>query len=444
MKSFIRSLYIAPLLYYVIAAEVVFLVLGFFFPLLYNLALYSLIIIFVLLIADGIILYVNKNGISARRNTLEKLSNGDENSVSVHIENKYNFPARLNVIDELPFQFQMRDAEFRINLDLGENKTIEYKVYPLKRGEYHFGAVNVFVKSPIGLLEKRYRFSQNMIVPVYPSFIQMRKFELLAINNRITEAGIKKIRRIGNHSEFDQIKDYVSGDDYRTINWKATARKERLMVNQFQDERSQQVYSLIDMGRVMQMPFEGLSLLDYSINSSLTISNIAMLKSDKAGVITFSSKVQSVLPAERKGGHLNKILQLLYNQKTDYLESDYETLYINVKKRINSRSLLLLYTNFESLSGLHRQMKYLKQLSRDHLLVVIFFENTELRTLIDRPATTVEEIYHKTIAEKFAIEKKLIVRELQQYRIHSILTEPQKLSVNTINKYLELKARGLL
>ncbi|HEX8516723.1 MAG TPA: DUF58 domain-containing protein [Bacteroidia bacterium] len=444
MRSFFKTIYIAPLLYYMIAAEVVFLVMGFFFPLLYGLSIYTLLLILVLIITDAVILYANKIGISAKRNTLEKLSNGDENPVTIHIENKYSFPARLTVIDELPYQLQKRDAKYVLQIQPADNKTIQYIIRPVKRGEYHFGALNIFVKNQIGFLERRYRFSNHMIVPVYPSFIQMRKYELLAINNRISDSGIKKIRRIGNHSEFDQIKEYVGGDDYRTINWKATARKERLMVNQYQDERSQQVYSLIDMGRVMQMPFEGLSLLDYSINSSLVISNIAMLKNDKAGVITFSSKVQSVLPAERKSGHLSKILQLLYSQKTDYLESDFENLYINVKNRINTRSLLLLFSNFESLPALKRQIKYLKRLSKDHLLVVVFFENTELKKFIHAPAISTENIYHKTIAEKFAMEKKLILKELDRYGIHSILTDPKNLSVNTINKYLELKARGLL
>lgn len=444
MKSFLKTIYIARPLYYVIAAEVVFLILGFFFPDFYSFGIYALLIIIILILSDAVILYANNKGIFARRDTFDKLSNGDENPVTIFIENRYLFPVRLTVIDELPFQFQARDTQFKLQIDAGANKTLEYKVYPKKRGEYYFGAVNIYAKSPISLLEKRYRFSQDMVVPVYPSFIQMHKYELLAIYNRLTDAGIKKIRKLGNNAEFDRIKEYVSGDDYRTINWKATARKEKLMVNQYEDEKSQRVYSLIDMGRTMKMPFGGLSLLDYAINSSLVISNIAMVKSDKAGIITFSNKVQSVLIADRKSGHLNKILQLLYNQKTGYLESDFENLYISIKKKINTRSLFLLYTNFESLPGLQRQIKYLKRLAKDHLLVVIFFENTELSKFIETPAVTTQDIYNKAIAEKFTYEKKLIVKELEKYGIHSILTSPEKLSVNTINKYLELKARGLV
>jgi uncharacterized protein (DUF58 family) len=444
MKNFFRNIYFSELLYYVIAAEVIFLVFGFFFPHLYHIAKICMLILFGLVVVDTLILFVNATGFFARRDTLDKLSNGDDNPVQIHLENRYLFPVRAIIIDELPFQFQARDKEFKVSIDPGKSKIVEYDLHPVKRGEYSFGAVNIYVKSPIGFIQRRYRYSQDAMVPVYPSFMQMRKYELLAISNRLTDAGIKKIRRRGNNSEFEQIKEYVTGDDFRTINWKATARKNKLMINQYQDEKSQQVYSVIDMGRIMRMPFEGLSLLDYAINSSLVISNIAMLKQDKAGIVTFSNRVQSILPANRKSGHIQKILELLYNQKTGYLESDYENLYINVRTRISQRSLLLLYTNFESLSGLQRQLRYLRRLAKDHLLVVIFFENTELRSFLEKSAESTEEIYNKAIAEKFAYEKKLIVKELEKYGIHSILTSPQKLSVNTINKYLELKARGLI
>jgi uncharacterized protein (DUF58 family) len=266
----------------------------------------------------------------------------------------------------------------------------------------------------------------------------------MAISNRLTEAGVKKIRRIGHSMEFEHIKEYVRGDDYRTINWKATARKANLMVNHFEDEKSQQVYSVIDIGRVMKMPFEGMSLLDYAINSSLVISSIAMNKHDKAGIVTFSNKVNSILPAERQARQMQKIQEVLYNLKTDFLESDFEILSSSILKKINHRSLVLLFTNFETLNALQRQLAYLRRLAQTHLVIVIFFINTELFELIDKPTNNVEEIYFKTIAEKFAFEKRLIVKELARYSIQSILTTPQNLSVNTINKYLELKARGLI
>ena len=405
-------------------------------------------ILFFLLIAglftDIILLFRVKRGMRGERLLADKLSNGDENEISIYLESFYTFPIALRVFDEIPHQFQRRDLEFNLLLGPGDQKVIKYTLRPVKRGEYSFGAVNILASSSLKLIARRFRFSTDKLVPVYPSYIQMRKYELLAISQRLTNTGIKKIRRIGHNQEFELIKEYVTGDDFRTVNWKATARKNRLMVNQYQDEKSQAVYNVIDMGRVMKMPFEELSLLDYAINASLVISNIALLKQDRAGLLTFSNKTQSVLLAERRNTQLHKIMELLYNQKTAYLESDFERLYIQVKRKIPHRSLLLLYTNFESLSALQRQLIYLRRLAKDHLLVVIFFENTELVDFANKRAETTEEVYNKVIAEKFVFEKKIIVKELEKHGIHCILTNPQKLSINTINKYMELKARGLI
>ncbi|MBI3510929.1 MAG: DUF58 domain-containing protein [Bacteroidetes bacterium] len=395
-------------------------------------------------VADFLLLWSRPKGIFARRDMMDKLSNGDQNEISITIENKFPFPVFINVIDELPVQFQARDLSFKGFLGPFAAKKLTYHVRPVRRGEYTFGYVNVITTSMLGLMMRRFRFDNEQMVPVYPSFIQMRRYELLAISNRLTEAGIKKIRRMGQNMEFDQIKEYVSGDDPRRVNWKATARRGRLMVNTYQDEKSQQVYSVIDMGRVMQMPFEEMTLLDYAINASLVISNIAMLKYDKAGIVTFSKKVHTQLPAERRGLQLYKIMELLYAAKTGYQESDFGKLYAAIKQRVTQRSLLLLYTNFETLSSMQRQLLYFRRLAKDHLVVVIFFENTELRSFLNKKPRTIQEIYYQTIAEKFAYEKKLIVKELEKYGIHAVYTAPQNLTVNTINKYLELKARGLI
>jgi uncharacterized protein (DUF58 family) len=397
-----------------------------------------------LVFTDAILLFRTKTGMQGYRLTPEKLSNGDENELKIHLENFYPFVASVRVIDEIPHQFQKRDLNFYLQIAPGETKTVRYYLRPVKRGEYSFGAVNVFVSSPLGLLSRRFRFSANKVVPVYPSYIQMRRYELLAISNRLTETGVKKIRRVGHNLEFELIREYVNGDDFRTINWKATARKERLMVNHFQDERSQQVYSLIDKGRVMRMPFDGMSLLDYAINASLVISNIAIKKSDKAGIMTFQDKIGTLVPASRNSNQMGRILEVLYRQKTAYRETDFSVVHNYIRRKITQRSLLLLYTNFESMYSLHRQMPYLQALSKLHLLVVIFFENTEVKKLIEQPAGDLREVYHKAIAEKLTFEKRLVVKELKKHGIHAVLTTPQHLTVATINKYLELKARGLI
>jgi uncharacterized protein (DUF58 family) len=444
IRSFIASLHLTNRFFAAMGGVIFVFGIAFPFPVLLPVGKGILAIGIVLTVVEVVALYRTKKGIYAHRNTPDKLSNGDQNEIDITVENHYTFPVEIILIDEVPFQFQVRDSFVQLTLQPAEVQIIRYWLRPTKRGEYSFGAVNVYVSSPLALVRRRFRFSQNAVVPVYPSYIQLRKYELLAISNRLTDAGIKQIRRIGQSMEFEHIRRYVRGDDYRMVNWKASARTGDLMVNNFTDEKAQHIYSVIDKGRVMKMPFEGMSLLDYAINSSLILSNVALLKQDKAGIITFASKIGSLLPAERKTSQMHAILELLYAEKTGYTESNYELLHATVRKKIPQRSLLLLYTNFETLSSLERQLPYLRSIARQHLLVVIFFENTELRELLDAPATTTEEIYLKTIAEKFAYEKRLIVKELERFGIQSVLTPPKELSVNTINKYLELKARRMI
>jgi uncharacterized protein (DUF58 family) len=440
----IKSFYLSSLFFLLVIAIIFLFVISYYIPPLLILTKLILITLIVFLVFDILILYANRIGVYAYRESPNRLSNGDENEIKIFVTNNYSFRIRTIIIDELPFDLQIRNNSFSLEIKQGITKIISYFLRPVKRGEYNFGNINVYVSSRIGLVRRRYRFEGDKIIPVYPSYVQMRKYELMAISDRLTEAGIKKVRRVGHSMEFEQIKEYVKGDDYRTINWKATARKNHLMVNHFEDEKSQQVYSVIDTGRIMKMPFEGMSLLDYAINASLVISNIVVYKQDKAGLITFSNKVNNILPADRQAIQMNKILEILYRQKTDYPESDFEILVSNIFKRISHRSLILLFTNFETLSSLERQIQFIRKLAQRHLLVLIFFINTQLNELINQAAGNVEQIYHKTIAEKFAFEKRLIVKELARYSIHSILTTPQNLSVSTINKYLELKARHLI
>lgn len=398
--------------------------------------------VFIALIGlDLLLLFRSGKKVFLRRDLPERLSNGDENELAIYMENFYPFTIHLGIIDEIPFQFQKRDLWFKSDLRVNEKKKIIYTLRPTKRGEYEFGSLRVYVSSPLGLISRRFNFAEPVTVPVYPSFLQLRKYELMAVSNRLTEIGIKKIRRVGHSMEFDQVKNYVQGDDYRTLNWKATARRGELMVNSYVDEKAQHVYCVIDKSRAMKMPFEGLSLLDYAINASLVLSNVALVKEDKAGLITVAERIGSVVPAERRATQLGKIMAVLYKEKTRYLESNLEALYASIRGVVKQRSLIVFFTNFESMSAMNRQLPFLKRIAKYHLLLIVFFENTELKTLSDEPAKDVEGIYIKTIAEKFAYDKKLMVKELAKHGIMSMLTPPDKLTVNVINRYLAIKAQ---
>lgn len=444
MKLFLKSLYLQQRTFYVLFGLAILFVAAYFYPNLIETLILLFYLFIVLLLIDIFLLYRNKMGVFAKRIVPEKLSNGDDNEILIEAVNHFQFGISLKIIDELPVQWQIRDFKIESVINSGEAKLFSYKVRPTERGTYHFGNLNVYATSPIGFVSRKQVFDSEMMVPNYPSFLQLKKYDFVAFTNKLKLFGLKKIRRIGHTMEFEQIKEYISGDDIRNINWKATAKRSELMVNQFQDEKSQPIYCVIDKGRVMKMPFEGLSLLDYAINSTLVMSNIALKKQDKAGMFTFSRKVQDRVKAQRRSSQMNLILETLYKVETDFSESDFSRLYVDVKRHIKQRSLILLFTNFETLDSLHRQLAYLQAINKNHLLVVIFFENTELKAFSHQKATTTQDIFEKIIAEKFIYEKKLIVNELHKYGIHSILTAPEDLTVNTINKYLEIKARGLI
>jgi uncharacterized protein (DUF58 family) len=391
--------------------------------------------------ADLLALFAPARKIHASRVMAPRFSNGDKNMIALRLQNFYRFPVSLKIIEELPAQFQARNNSFNYKLAAFGGGRFEYFLRPVARGEYEFGHTLIFACTILQLVRIRIVEGKPTTVKVYPSFVQMRKYQLLAQQAQTAETGQNKIRRIGHSMEFDQIKEYVSGDDIRSLNWKATARRGGLMINHFTDERSQQVYAIIDKGRLMKMPFNELSLLDYAINSSLVLCNVCLHRQDRFGLVTWSHKPVTILPAERKAAQLAKVLETLYKVETEFLESDPERLCLQVRAQVKNRSLLVLFTNYESVSGMRRQLPYLRQLNKHHLLLVVFFENTGLTEMMDQPANTLEDVYTKTIAAKFVMEKRMIVKELQQHGILSVLSSPQALTVNTVNKYLELKTR---
>lgn len=439
-----KDLFLSNRFFGLLGAVIIFFVITFAFPFLYAVAQTVLVLVLALVLVDILMLFNRSTFVKCRRRLPKVFSLGDENEVKIELKNQARQKLKLRIIDELPFQFQRRDFAIDLSLEPEEIHTISYKLRPLERGEYAFGRINIFMESFLGLVQRRYRHDYPMNVAVYPSIIQMKNFELRAFDRLSHQGGIKKMRRLGHSYEFEQIKNYVRGDDYRSINWKASSRRAQLMVNQFQDERAQQVYNIIDKSRAMKMPFHGLSLMDHAINTTLVISNIALQKHDRAGLLTFSDKIGTSIKADRKPNHLNNILLSLYKEQERPLEANYELLYHASRKLIKGRSLLFLYTNFESNYAMERVLPILRRINNLHLLVVVFFENTEIKNFARRKVETTEDIYHQTIAQQFIAEKVQIVQKLRQYGIQAILTKPEELSVNTINKYLELKSRGLI
>ena len=436
------SLHLTRFFFLILANVVLIIGASFLQPWLMLIGKTLLVVTILMTIVDVMLIYLPKQPITVKRAFQERMNLGDENKVVVTVINQTIQALNTSIYEGYPTLMQQRSKSWAVLLLPRKSKTFEYTFTPKERGKYEFNDVVIFVRSPLFLAQRRITIPLTQEVEVYPSILQMKQYELKVFHQQTQSQGIKKVRRIGNTSEFEQIKNYIQGDDVRTINWKATSRKNELMVNQYQEERSQPVYCIIDKSRPMQLAFNDMTMLDYAINTSLVFTNIALRKGDRAGLITFSDKIGSLLPADKTTGQLRRILESLYNQRTLFKEGNFELLYQTVRRQVKTRSLLMLFTNFESEFAMRRALPMLQKLNKRHVLVVIFFKNNELEEWANQSVNSMKDIIQATVAEKMTSVKWSIARELRQHGIQTILSRPEDLSINSINKYLELKAKG--
>ncbi|HSZ72371.1 MAG TPA: DUF58 domain-containing protein [Cytophagaceae bacterium] len=441
----IRNTYLSDRFFFIMAILTAVMMLSFGLPVLYPIAIIGISVFSLVTVAEFIILNSPSIALSGNRKSSKLLSLGSNNRIQITLFNHSPIALYLKLIDEQPEQLQNREFMVQLMIKSKEKQALSYIVLPTIRGLYHFGNIILLARTPIGLVERRMVVKAQEKIAVYPSIINMKNMEMKVMASISNQYGIKKLRRLGHSYEFEQIKQYVQGDDYRNINWKVTGRRGgQLMVNQYEDEKSQQIYAVIDKSRSMKLPFGGLSLLDHSINSALVIADIALLKQDKAGLVSFSNRTETFLKAERGATQLKKILEQLYKEKEYFLESNYEALYQTVRTQIKSRSLLFIYSNFESRYSLERVLPALRKMNQLHLIVVVFFINTEIEAYVKTEASSMEEVYQQTLCRKYLSDKLMLVEILKTYGIQTILTKPEDLSINSINKYLELKAKGLI
>lgn len=438
----IRNILLTKRFFWVLSTFVVLYATAFIDPRMLAVAEYAFIALAVLVGLDLVLLLLISKKPTFKRTFNERLNLGDENSVTIQMTTVGAFPWNYELNEGFPDFKQDRITTFKGKISFKEPVSIKYQLQPKKRGLFHFNDAFLFLSTFLKLVERRIVYPNLDAFQVYPSVLQMKKYELLVFQQQKTGSGIKRIRRLGNATEFEQIRNYVAGDELKTINWKATSRKNELMVNQYQDEKSQSVYCIIDKSRTMQMEFDGLNILDYSINSTLVFANICLLKGDKFGMLTFSDKMGAQIPADKSGTQMKRVMDTLYAQKTKFKDANFEQLQSVVRQKIKTRSLLLLFSNFENEFAMRRALPYLMQMNKKHLLVVIFFQNSDLKELAYKPHYSLNELYTSVVAERMITMKARMAREMKQFGIQTILTNPEELSANVINKYLELKARG--
>jgi uncharacterized protein (DUF58 family) len=405
------------------------------------------ILLFVLVMLsffDGIFLFMQKNPIQIQRNLATRMNLGDANSIELIVVNQSAYSLSLSVFEGYPSDMQARDRSIYCQLKPGTSHTETYEFIPRSRGIVKVGNVHILMNSLFGLVTRKLEINCAQTVSVYPSVLQMRKYQWMVFQQRKISSGLKRIRKVGQSREFEQIKPYVQGDDIRFMNWKATGRRNEPMLNQYQEDKSQSIYCIIDKSRSMKITEDRMTLLDYAINATLVMSNIAIRNGDKMGLFTLSHKMGTQLTADGSQIHLKRILEALYNQQTEFLEPNYELLVQQIKQHVRTRSLFILFTNFETEFAMRRVLPFLKLISQKHLIIVVLFDQQKLGDIVLKPLQSIEDVYRMGVTERLLSLKTRIARELNRNGIQTVITNPQHISVHTINKYLEIKARGLI
>jgi uncharacterized protein (DUF58 family) len=418
---------------------------GLVVPVLFPVAKVLLLFLAMAVVVETVLLFGKKELLDFNRGLPSKLSNGDAHQIRLNYQNFSPFALNLEIYDELPYQFQKHEFKLKHQICRDESESFQYEVKPRMRGVYTWqsNVVLAGLRFP-GLVSRKVTFEAEETINCYPSFDQFKKLPVSGLVSQFSQADGSAIRKIGQSLEFEQIKNYGIGDDFRHINWKASARRGKMMVNQYQDEKSQEIYCVLDLGRSMKLPFEEQTLLDYSINAALGLSKVILDIKDKAGLITFSAEECRILPAKSDMRQFKKINDILYNIDSKFSESDYERLYKFVRNKVPSRCLLIIFTQFDTLQQMTRVLNYLKGLSRYHLVLLITFENDDVKNYIEKPAADVNEVYSKTISRGFWMQNQAIGKELAKYGILSMVCSPHRLTIDLINDYLKIKRKQMI
>lgn len=414
-----------------------------FAPVLTWMAVLYFFALLALVIADYVI-STKPEQIEIERVNEPKLSLGVPNLILVQLANTSPRAVRFQLRDEFPYQFRADTQIMDGKLPPLGSTELRYHVTPVQRGDYRWGDINVRYVSTLGMFRRQARYPATSEVRVYPNVLDVRKYDLLARKGLLTELGLRNAKVFGSGTEFERLREYTPDDEFKRVNWKATARRNKLIAVEYETERSQHVICVLDMGRLMRPPIGDIQKLDYAVNAALLTSYVATLRGDQVGMLTFADEV-GVYLAPRKGrGQFYTMLELLYNVQSQPVESDYGRAlgYLSVKNK--RRSLIVVFSDLVTLDAAQPLIAYMARLAQHHLPLLVVMNDPNITSLAAVQPNSSADVYQRAVAEQLLDERRVILDTLQRAGVLTLDVPADKLSVAVINKYLELKTRGVL
>ena len=373
-----------------------------------------------------------------------KLSLGAQNPIQLAVRNRSRRPATLWLRDEPPDAFDIEERIFSANIPARRTWTQTYYVRPLQRGDYQFANLNLRWLGPLGLIVRQAKVEAEAPVKVYPNLLEIRRYDLLLHQNRLQELGLRNTRIFGEGTEFERLREYLPDDEYRRINWKATARRRRPVTTEYQTERSQNIVAVLDTGRMMQSPVAQIAKLDYVINAVLFLTYVATGKGDKVGLMTFADQVQTFFGPRQGRGQFYRMLELLYAVKADPVEPDYRQAlsYLALKQR--RRSLIVIFTDLSGGISMQSLVSHVSVLAKRSLPLIVTISDPDVHAAAKVQPQDSITVYQRAAAEQLLDERQIALDQLRRQGVLTLDVPANQLSLAVINRYLELKGRTLL
>ena len=404
------------------------------------------------LVAADYAVTTRPGAIEVERINDSKLSLGAENAITLLLANRGQRPISFELRDEFPYQFISDSATLKGAIAAYDIHEARYHLRPLQRGNYQFGDINIRYLSALRTFVRQARYPAEAQVKVYPNVLDVRKYDLLARRGLLFELGLRANRQFGAGTEFSRLREYNTDDEFRRINWKATARRGKPIAAEYETERSQYIISMIDTGRLMRPPIgdpstgsgHGLAKLDYAINTALLLSYVAMLKGDHVGLLTFADDVRTYLAPKRGKGQFYRMLEALYNVQFEPVEADYgqALAYLGVKHK--RRSLVIMFTDLVTLDAAKPLIVHMARLAQRHLPLCVVISDPNITRLAAQPPRDSDTVYQRAVAEMLLDERRVVLDTLNRSGVLTLDVPADKLTVSVINKYLELKGRGAI
>ncbi|MCL1883771.1 MAG: DUF58 domain-containing protein [Defluviitaleaceae bacterium] len=391
-----------------------------------------------LLILDAIIT-PGKKYFKVRRGEEDILYFRAENEIEFFIKNTSRHALLIEAKDESVRHFDVLDKSELTHWVSGrEEFSFAYIVVPSKRGSFAFENIYLRYTGILGMCVKYVKFHCPIEFKVYPNIKDLAKYRLMLQKNRLLPEGDKYIKNYGIGYEFESLRPYVDGDDYRKINWQATSRENKLIVNQYQIERNQPVYILLDIGRPMSYSVGGYKKLDYAINAALILSDIVNQSGDKVGLMVFDSTVRSHIAPGQGAVHRNHLMETLYHVEDNRSTADYSGAFRALCEKQKRRSLVFIFTDFEIPEEARELIHHMTLLKKRHMPIIVFMENENLNTLAENPIRKNFDKYLQSTAKEFQNERREIFLSLSAMGIPNVESSAENFALSAVNRYIKL------